>query len=195
MNFMTDVINNLDVDVILEDSQATNDVNINVMAAQEHVSDVERCIRVIKERYRCLWHRLPYKAMPKVMIQEAAKHVVKWSNAFPPKGGISTEYSPIIIMGYTPIDYNKHCKLSFGSYCQKHQSDPTNTPKPRTIGSIYLGPTENVQGGHKVMNLATGKVITRHHATDIPITKDVVDRIEYMAEKDEIKPDTNSRKD
>ena len=118
----------------------------------------------------------------KKLIQEAAKHIVKWLNAFPPKGGISTEYSPRIIMGYTPIDYNKHCKLSFGRYCQVvHQSDPTNTPKPRTIGAIYLGPTDNIQGGHKVMNLATGKVITRHHATDIPITKDVVDRINQIS--------------
>ena len=74
------------------------DVRINLMAAQEHVSDIECTIRMVKERYRCLWHHLPYKAMPIRMIEEATRHVVRWLNDFPLIGGISREYSPILIM-------------------------------------------------------------------------------------------------
>jgi len=111
-------------------------------------------------------------------------------NAFPPKSGISKEYSPRIIMGKRPIDYNKHCKISFGSYVQaSNENVPTNTMKPRTIGAIYLQPTDNVQGGHQLLNLSTGRVITRAHVTEIPIPQDVVDRVEFLAQQDNVKPD------
>ena len=90
-------------------------------------------------------------------------------------------------MSEPSIDYNKYCKIAFGSYCQVSQDNlPMNTPKPRTIGAIYLSPTDNIQGGHKVFNLATAKVITQAHATEIPITNDVVQRIEFLAKKDDI---------
>ena len=104
--------------MVIDDTRnSADDPNINVATAEEHVPEIERMIRVIKERYRSLWHRMPYKAMPINMIQEAAITIVKWLNAFPPKGGLSTKYSPRIIMGMRPIGYTKHCKFTFGSYC------------------------------------------------------------------------------
>ena len=36
-----------------------------------------------------------------------------------------------------------------------------NTQALRTIDAIYLCPLNNIQGGHEVMNLATGNVVTR----------------------------------
>jgi len=185
--FMKNEMDTLDIEVIPEARMAPD---TNVMAAKEHVSEIERTIRVIKERYRSLWHRLPYKTMPKLMIEEAAVNVVKWLNAFPPKGGISMEYSPRIILGQRPIDYNKHCRYGFGSYCQAtHEVQPTNTPKPRTIGCIYLSPTDNIQGGHRLLNLSTAKIITRTTVKEIPIPQDVIERVELLGKRDGIKPD------
>lgn len=124
------------------------------------------------------------------MIVAGVENIVKWLNAFPPSGGISLDYSPHIILGQHPLDYNKHCKIAFGSYVQVSQDNlPTNTMKPRTIGGIYLSPTDNVQGGHKVLDLATAKIITRAHATEVPITTEVIRRVEFLASKDGIKPD------
>ena len=61
------------------------------------------------------------------------------------------------------IDYNKHCQCTFGTCVQAIQeNNPKNTQAPRTIDVIYLRPLKNIQGGHKVMNLATGAVMTRH---------------------------------
>ena len=61
------------------------------------------------------------------------------------------------------LDYNKHCKIPFGAFVQAHhEPSPTNTNESRTIDAIYLQPVEdNMQGGHKVFNLATKKIITR----------------------------------
>ena len=35
--------------------------NLNIVAADEHVGDVERSIRTVKEGTRCHVHRLPYE--------------------------------------------------------------------------------------------------------------------------------------
>ena len=67
--FMQDPLANLDVDMVIEDERdSIDDPNINVAATQEHVPEIERMIRVIKERYRSLWHRMPYKMMSIIMI-------------------------------------------------------------------------------------------------------------------------------
>ena len=36
---------------------------------QEHVPEAERNNRVIKERFRAAFHRLPFKKMPKIMVK------------------------------------------------------------------------------------------------------------------------------
>jgi len=43
------------------------------------------------------------------------------------------------------IDYNKHCKILFGTYVQLHK-EGNNLPRPRTSGGIALRPTGNEQG-------------------------------------------------
>ena len=82
-------------------------------------------------------------------------------NYFPAKGGILEYLSPHMILSKHNIDYNKHCQFTFGTYIQAIQeNNPKNTQAPRTIDAIYLRPLKNIQGGHEVMNLATGAVVT-----------------------------------
>ena len=105
-------------------------------------------------------------------------------NLVPVKGGISPYYSPRAILGAPVLDYNKHCTIPFGAYVQaKHESEPTNDNTAHTIDCIYLRPCTNLQGGHELMDLNSGRVITRCKVTEIPITKDVIDAVECMAEK------------
>jgi hypothetical protein len=70
-----------------------------------------------------------------------------WLNSFPTTGGISTTLSPRAIIVGTNIDYNKHCKLEFGQYCQTHE-EHDNSMAPRTVGAIACRPTGNAQGGY-----------------------------------------------
>ena len=58
---------------------------LNVAAANEHVPEIERRFRVIKERSRGIRNSLPYVTMPKIMIIELMDFVVHWPNAFPCK--------------------------------------------------------------------------------------------------------------
>jgi hypothetical protein len=45
-------------------------VALNTMAVREHVREIERKIRVIKERARGTFNTLPYKKLPKMMVVE-----------------------------------------------------------------------------------------------------------------------------
>ncbi len=45
-------------------------ININTTAAKEHVPEIERRIRVIKERGRALLNTPPFKKMPQLILIE-----------------------------------------------------------------------------------------------------------------------------
>ena len=44
-----------------------------------------------------------------------------------------------------------------------------------------------MQGGHKVLNLATKKIITRRKVTEIPTPNHIIKLVEALAQKDEVK--------
>ena len=136
-------------------------IKLNTTAAKEHVGTAERAIRTVKERSRAVRHTLPFKRLPLIMLIEMVYFCVLWLNAFPAKRGVSDAISPQEIMSGHKLDYNKHCKLPFGAYMQAHEEPtPSNSQQARTVGAICLGPTENIQGSYKFLNLHTGWKIT-----------------------------------
>ncbi|MGC8483976.1 MAG: hypothetical protein ACP5OE_10085 [Thermodesulfobium sp.] len=117
----------------------------------------------------------------------------KQLNLLPAKGGVSPYLSPHVILGGRNWDFNKHCQIPFGAYVQAYQenapkntNDPrtidANTNDPRTIDAIYLRPANNIQGGHELMDLNSGRVITRPRVWEIPVTPVIVRAVEDMAE-------------
>jgi hypothetical protein len=103
-------------------------------------------------------------------------------NCFPAKGGISPYFSPYAILTGRPLDYEKHCQIPFGAYVQaNNEPNPTNTNAP-TIDCIYFRPFANIQGGgHELMDLKPGRVITRRRVTEVPVTELVIQAVENMA--------------
>jgi hypothetical protein len=138
---------------------------LNTTAANEHVPKIERHICVIKERVHATRHTLALKVIPlSTMLELLIYLFILWINTSPPKGGVSSTLSPRKIMTGIQFDYNKHCKLQFGSYVQAHQEpSPTNTQAAHTVGAICLGPTGDIQGSYKFLNLRTGKRVTHRH--------------------------------
>ncbi len=108
-----------------------------------------------------------------------------WINAFPPKGNVSQHLSPHNILTGIQFDYKKHCQLPFGSYVQAHQEpSPSNTQAACTVGAICLGPTGNIQGAYKFLNLRTGKRITHRCWTALPMPQEVIDRVNQLGKAD-----------
>lgn len=56
--------------------------------AQDHQPEAERNNRFLKERVRSTYHRLPYKSIPKIMIQHLVPEMAVKGNYFPAKGGM-----------------------------------------------------------------------------------------------------------
>jgi hypothetical protein len=59
-------------------------ITLNTTAESEHVPEIERQIRVIKERARAIWITLPFRRVPNRMIVELINFVLLWLNAPPP---------------------------------------------------------------------------------------------------------------
>lgn len=82
----------------------------------EHVPEVERNNHTIKERIRATYHMLPYQTLTKTMVKILAQESAKKLNVFLAHHGVSEFYSPWMILHQQILNYNKHCRCSFGSY-------------------------------------------------------------------------------
>jgi hypothetical protein len=69
--------------------------------------------------------------------------------------------------------YNhKHCQIAFGANVQaNNEPHPTSTNALHSIDCIYLRPVSNIQGGHKMMDLHTRRVITKRRIMETPLTE------------------------
>jgi hypothetical protein len=154
---------------------------VNLASANEHVPEIERRIRVVKEQCRETRHSLPFERIPKLMTINIVLNVVKLLNFFRTKGGVSDTLSPKTIMSGETLYFKKHLGLQIGQYCQVHEEDtPRNSQVARTKGAISLGPSENVQGGFKFMALNSGKKIVRRSWDMIHIPDVVINRVNEL---------------
>jgi hypothetical protein len=60
------------------------ELKLNTTATSEHVPDIERQIRVIKERMRAIKSTLPFKRLPAHVVIEMMQYAVLWLNGPPP---------------------------------------------------------------------------------------------------------------
>jgi hypothetical protein len=162
-------------------------ITLNGVARDEHVPEIERYIRTVKERTRCLFHTLPFELLPKRMTVEMVYTSIFWLNAFPPSDGISEEYGPRAIITGADLDWNVHCKLEFGSYVQVHE-EHDNGLAPRTTGALALRPTGNAQGGFLFYSLTTGRKIARYAWTSLPMPGEVIRHVHMIARDERVRP-------
>jgi hypothetical protein len=121
-------------------------IAVKCVSRDEHVPEIERRIRAIKERTRCIYNQLSLKKMSARITIEMAYSSNFWLNMFPPADGVSKTMSPGAIISGGELDYAKHCRLEFGMYCQVHEEHNTSMAT-RTTGAIALRPTGKTQGG------------------------------------------------
>lgn len=159
---------------------------INTTAANEHVGEIERRIRIIKERARGFLATLPFKRLPKRIVIELLHFVTMWLNSFPvSSAGISQKWSPRELLRRQKFDAKLHCQAPFGSYCEVHdEPTPTNSMQRCTSPAICLGPTGNLQGSYKFFCLTTGQKLTRRKFTEIPMPHSIIDTVEKFGDNE-----------
>jgi hypothetical protein len=160
------------------------DVNMNVPAAEEHISEIERRIRVIKECSRGIICILPYPQLPQMMLIHLLHFIVMWLNNFPFSTGISSRWSPRELILCHRLHYDHHCRAPFGAYCEAHEDhkDARNSMKTRGTPSICLGPTGNIQGTYNFPSLPTGLIIKRCTWNELPVPQLVIDHVTKLAQ-------------
>jgi len=60
-------------------------INVNITGRYEHVPEVRRYIRTVKERARAIVFTLSFAILPHKLIVEIVYNAVFWLNSFPHK--------------------------------------------------------------------------------------------------------------
>ncbi|CAJ1962552.1 unnamed protein product [Cylindrotheca closterium] len=68
-----------------------------------------------------------------------------------------------------------------GQYVHAIGTDSNNSMEPRSIEAIYIEPTKGQRTGHRVLNLNTKKMISRPKVVVLPVTDQVIQRVEAWA--------------
>ena len=167
--------------VHLRGELASMGVTLNNTSRDEHVGDIKRFIRTIKERMRAIYNMLPFQKVPTRLTIEMAKASVFWLNSLPQKNGLYSDWSPRTIVTGQKLDFKRHCRFQFGEYVQTHE-EHNNSMSPRTVGALELRQTGNAQGSFYFMSLSTGRVLNRLCGTALPMPDNVIDRAHQMAQ-------------
>ena len=80
--------------------------NVHIYGKDEHVEEIERSVRTVKERCRSLCHALPYRRYTKLMVSSMVENAICWQNVIPSSIGISETLSPASIVLGKP-DFSK----------------------------------------------------------------------------------------
>ena len=160
----------------LRNQLLTQGVLLNTAAAHEHVGDIERYIRVIKERVRAIITTLPFSHFPRLLRREIIFFAVSALNHSIRPTGIIPNQSPTSIITGQVLDALTNCCLPFASFCHiKYHAEPRNdTETARTVDALALRPTGNAQGGYFFMRLDTWKRVSRHHWVELPMSDETI---------------------
>ena len=162
-------------------------VRLQTCGVDEHVPEIERSVQTQKNENRSACHAMPYKCIPRIMVRELVKQGNEFLNAFGSKENSGSGLSPRNMIDDLPhIDYN-NLRHEFGEYVQLHTTENfTNGMKSRTIGAIVMGP-RNITGQYNFMSLETGSGINGRVVARLPITTNVIERVENLG-KDQKQP-------
>ena len=147
-------------------------VIFNARTKNQHVSEIEAAIRVVKERTRGVKNILPYTLAPLLLMWLVA-YVTTMLNWVPVKT-LSERVSSNVVMFGRKCNAETDLSLQFGQYVETHDHDMiTNTLKSRTTPSIALMPVGNLQGSWwflpLVDPLGSAKPVRRDRWTEIPM--------------------------
>jgi hypothetical protein len=164
-------------------------IQLNVCSTKEHVPEIERSIRTVKERVRGSIHDLPFEVCPKLLIKELILNSMSWLNAFPSENGVSKVLSPREIITGKQTNFKTDCRVEFGTYCQIHQhNDKTNDDNSRSVDAIALGPTGNRQGTYNFLTLDTWEKVTRNNWTELPMPRQIIDIVNNKGRSNKQRP-------
>jgi hypothetical protein len=169
-------------------------IRLNVTAAGEHVPEVERAIRELKERCRAILSTLPFK-LPRALMPWLINYVVSRIN-LTPSSIMNHHICPRELLTGVRPDFHRDLRASFGEYVETKEPDPqpaslkSNVRIPRTEAAIALLPIGNEAGSVKFFCLSKKSFVTRDRWIPLPMTNNCIEFLNNMASLD-AKPVSN----
>ena len=144
-------------------------IEVNRTAAREHVPEIERQIRLIRERVRCTTIYFPFDPIPRLVLIHVVYTCVMWINAIPRKAGAVQGIPPRKIVTGRTINDKRDCRAYIEGYVEAStDAIITNDNMPCTHSCIALGPSGNRQVSVKCFDLEMGKFVVRRTINQIP---------------------------
>ena len=75
---------------VLQDEIEEMGINVHIVTKNDHVPEVERPNRVIKERVRAIIQTIPYKRLAKKILIALIQYIVFWLNNIPKEGQVQS---------------------------------------------------------------------------------------------------------
>ena len=113
--FIIEVINADGQFEMLRGPLRTMGITLNRCSRKERMPAVERRIRTLKERCRCLCNKLPVPKLPPLLVSQMVSACNFWLNNFPPTDGVTQNLSPRELITGLKIDFNKHVRADSGN--------------------------------------------------------------------------------
>ena len=101
-------------------------INLNCASKKEHLPEIERFIRTVKERVKSARSTMLFKLISKLMIVHLVASAIFWLDAFPPStpgSGLSDTKVPGQLILVNIVNYKKFCRLQPEEYIEVHQED------------------------------------------------------------------------
>jgi hypothetical protein len=170
----------------LTDYLASKGATHEIVAAGSHVAVVENKIRNLKNRIRSIIFSLKY-LVPNSIIPYLVSFATRAINMSISKNSINSTTPLENFMG-RKTNYNIDLRVYFGQYVQVHHPNVNNSMEARTSGAIALMSTNNSRGTVVFYDLNTLKTVHRDHWTEVPLTQEIIDRMNLIAMKEKIQP-------
>ena len=112
----------------------------NFATRNEHVPEIERQHRVIKERARAFRSTLPFEVFPRLLPVKMVNNCALWINMFPDKGGISNVSPSTLLTGMPPLAGNMfiHSAQLFTILTSSSHGNTSNSKLERHARALSL---------------------------------------------------------
>ena len=154
-------------------------VTVDPCVSGDHIPNVERKIRTIKERVRCMASVLPFE-----LCNKLEDMLVKWSvSRINLEVTVNTtEYTcPREKVYNIRTDVERETKHEFGEYVQLIEGKGDSE---RSRGAVALLPTGNSDGSWYYYVLSNGGIASRRRASTLPMPAEVITRLNQLANND-----------
>lgn len=162
----------------MRDELQTQGVDVQPCGPGQHVPEIERAIRVVKERVRCHVHGLPFRLTSMFLMMLVCFCVgrINWQR----RSGV--EIAPAEQFIGRKLDAKLDLRVGFGDYVQATTPNTNNTMDSRTEGCIALLPLGNLAGSVRMFALKTGRLVTRDQFHVLPMPDNVIAHLNQLAD-------------